>query len=233
MAWVAPVAQLGMSALSGMQGRSSSRRSRALMNEQLLGLRQQREIGREMYDRYKTTFAPIEGQIVDMSQTMATPDYAGVLRRSTGDYTRARDQTRRESIRTNNRMGIDPSNPMYSRGINRTNIADALALSTARNMSREAERNRTQTLGFDARMQAANLGRGMPATAIGAIGQSTVGMGQQAGIYGDQASSAYGAAGYFANAGIKAAGAIDWSRPGASARVDAMAVPQYYGPGNV
>ncbi len=194
-----PALQIGATLISGLAGRGASKSQEALMRQQTKSLKRQREIGDETYDRYKDVFLPGENQLVDISQTMATPDYAGVLRRATGDYTRSRNQVRSESSRTYARMGIDPSNPMYTRGINRTNIADALALSTARNMAREAERNRTQDRGFNARMSVANIGRGMTGTALTAYNSAAAGFGQQAGIYGDQASSAYGAAGYFAN----------------------------------
>jgi hypothetical protein len=207
-----------------MMGRKESKAQKAmlakqalLMEEQATGLRRQREVGDEMYSRYQDRFMPIEDQLADISQTIATPDYAGVLRRATGDYTRSRNNARAETQRSYARMGVDPSNPMYGRGINRTSIADALAMTTARNMAREAERTRTQNLGFDARMSVANLGRGLASGATSMMSSATSGFGSQAQQYGSiadmhgrQASSSYGAAGYFADSFARNLPEINW-----------------------
>jgi len=235
MALAVPLINAGLGIASAIQGRRSSKAQDAmlakqglLMDEQAAGLRRQRAIGDEMYSRYQDRFIPIEDQLADISQTIATPDYAGVLRRTTGDYTRNRNQARSEAQRSSARMGIDPSNPMFNRGINRTSIADALALTTARNMAREAERTRTQNLGFDARMSVANMGRGLAGTATSTMSAATSGFGQQAQQYGNnadsygrQSSSAYGAAGYFAD---KAARGIDWSGSGSGNRMQSPRV---------
>lgn len=206
------VSGVGM-ALSAIEGRRNAKAQRAAMAEQTAVMRRQQELAEKQYalyegeyGRFNDTYSPLEGEIINMSRTIARPDYEGVLRRATTDYTKARDQTRAESMRTYNRMGIDPSNPMYMRGVGRTNVSDALALSTARNMAREAERTRTQTLGFDARRQAYGMGgsrmamfSGAPGTAMSGFSGVASGFGNQASTYGQGAAGAYGAAGYFMN----------------------------------
>lgn len=189
-------------ALAGRAASAASSSMSKYYNQAAKLTKQQAEYGKSLWSDYQDTYRPIEGQIADISQTMAVPDYQGVLRRATGDYTRARTQTRDEATRTYARMGIDPSNPMYMRGINRTQLADALALSTARNMAREAERNRTQDLGFRARLQAAQMGRGNISAATGALqnaSQNYMGAGN---AYGQLAGSNAQAAGYWLNQGI-------------------------------
>lgn len=186
-------------AMAGRSARKSQKQMAALMRQQLGIAKQQEARSAEMYGRYKQDFVPVENELIDISRTIAQPDYAGVLRRATGDYTRARAQTRAEAARTYDRMGIDPSNPMYMRGVNRTSVADALALSTARNMAREAERARTQDLGYQARMGVANLGRGLPGLAHSASSSASSIYGNQANTWGQLAGSNTSAAGYFMN----------------------------------
>ena len=208
---------LGFSAVgaigSAIEGRKSAKAMRAAMAEQNAILRRQQDLAEKQYgiyedeyNRFDQTYSPMEKEILDISRTIARPDYEGVLRRATSDYTKARDQTHGEQQRTYARMGVDPSNPMAMRGVGRTNVADALALSTARNMAREAERTRTQNLGFDARRQAYGMGAsrlGMftnnPATAFSGLNTAQAGFGQQAQTYGTAAGGAYGATGYFMN----------------------------------
>ena len=194
---------LGGNILGGvMAGRSAKKANKAMSKyyaESTATLRRNREIGNELYDKYQKKYEPLESDIIDMARTEWNPDYAGVLRRATGDYTRARDQTRAESMRTYNRMGVDPSNPMYLRGINRTNIADALALSTARNMAREAERTRAMSGKFGAMSNAFNMGANIPGAVIGANTSVSSGMANMGSAYGQLAGSNAGASGYFFN----------------------------------
>ena len=204
---------VGMGLFSAIEGRKAAKAQRRAMAEQTAIMRRQQELAEKQfgiyegeYNRFNDTYSPLEGEIIDQARTIGRPDYEGVLRRATTDYTKARDQTRGESMRTYQRMGVDPSNPMYMRGVGRTNVADALALSTARNMAREAERTRTQTLGFEARKQAYGMGTqrlgqftGAPATAMSGFNNVASGFGQQADIYGQGAAGAYGVTGYALN----------------------------------
>lgn len=210
MAWI-PGALAGVGSIaSAVQGRKESKEQRAMMAEQAATLRYQRELGKNQWARYEGTFAPVEDEAAAMARTIAIPEYAAVDRRATGDYTRARNQTRSEAQRTYSRMGVDPSNPMYMRGINRTAISDALALSTARNMAREAERNRTRTQGFDARMSVSNLGRGLAGGALSALSSAGTGFGQAGQVWGQQAAGSWGAAGYLAGTAYDRLRGVNW-----------------------
>jgi hypothetical protein len=94
-------------------------------------------------------------------------------------------------------MGVDPSNPMYMRGINRTSVSDALALSTARNMAREAERTRAMSGKFNAMQSSFNMGANIPSAVIGANTGVASGMANMGSAYGQLAGANAGAAGYF------------------------------------
>ena len=200
---VLPLVVAGLNAVGGvLAGRAAKKSSKAMSGyyaESAASLRRNREIGNELYGKYQQKYEPLESDIIDMARTEWNPDYAGVLRRATGDYTRARNQTRDEAMRTYNRMGVDPSNPMYMRGINRTQISDALALSTARNMAREAERTRAMSGKFSAMSNAFNMGANIPGAVIGANTGVASGMAGMGSAYGQMAGANAGAAGYFMN----------------------------------
>ena len=198
-----------------MAGRSAKKAGKAMSGyyaESAASLRRNREIGNELYSKYQSKYEPLESDIIDMARTEWNPDYAGVLRRATGDYTRARDQTRGEAMRTYNRMGVDPSNPMYMRGINRTQISDALALSTARNMAREAERTRSMSGKFGAMSGAFNMGANIPGAVIGANTSVSSGMANMGSAYGQMAGANAGAAGYFMNQAFNGLKGMNWGK---------------------
>lgn len=211
----------GGALLAGLQGNQMSGEAKSALRAQAALADQQRQIGSEEYNRYLTNYAPLEGDIANMARTAAIPNYDQALRNASSEYLQQRGNMRGEAIRSYGRMGIDPSNPMYAGGINRTAISDALAMTTARNMAREAERNRTYNQGFGMRMQAVGLGRGMVGNAMGGLSSAGGMYGQIGNTYGQMGSNAWGAAGYLANSAARQMyGMSSWGQPKMPAGVD-------------
>ena len=203
--------------LGGLSARSANAASGDMSRYYRLAsraLEDNRNMAKDLYARYSTVYKPVEDKWIGMAQTAWNPDYAGAIGRATSDYTRSREQVRAEAMRTNARMGVDPSNPMYTRGINRTNVSDALALSTARNMAREAERQRAVNGRYQAYGDVASRGFQNIQAAGNLNSGAASGFSGMGNTYGQLAGSNASAAGYFMNQGLNSLGG--W-KPGAPA----------------
>lgn len=134
------------------------------------GLDLQNEISRDALDRsrdqtrrYLDTFAPIEDRVARDSMGWDSAENLDRARQQAGaDVTRSFGQQRDIAERSATRYGLKPGSGRFSAGVGRgIDIAEAAARAGAETGA--VDKRRMEALGL--RQQAANLGRGFPATA--------------------------------------------------------------------
>lgn len=210
---VLPVLMAGASVISSLSGmseaRKSGRASRALMAEQLAGLRRQREQGDELYGRYQSEYAPLEGEYIAASRAGVQPDYQYGAARARYETERSFDRNAAQAQREMRRLGIDPSSPRYQSMMREIRLRRASTTAGAVNNNRMAERDRARDVGYQRLGSAVQLGRGLLNPAITSQTNANAGFGQQASVYGQQSRDAMGdvgaglqSAGYWLNRGM-------------------------------
>lgn len=129
-------------------------------NDALATSAQQREISGDYYQRYKDVFAPLENQMVAEARAYDTPERreaeAGRTAADIGSaYSKVRGQNEREMLAS----GVDPSSQRYA-GL-RTQMGANEAADTAAGMN--AARRSVEDRGYARQVNAASLGRNLPA----------------------------------------------------------------------
>lgn len=135
------------------------------LTEQVAGsqvdsMRKQDALADEYADYNRTTFRPLEQSIVDEARNFDTPLEQERMAGQAGAEVKQNLTTARAGqAREMQRMGVNPNSERYQSSANDTTIRGALAEAGAENAARQAVR----TLGGAKRMDAASLGRGLPA----------------------------------------------------------------------
>lgn len=142
-----PKLQEGLDLQSGI---ASDARARA--NE--MGAR-----GTEQYNRYKSTFAPIEDKMASDAMNFDSPAQMDRAAQVAGaDVTRSYGDARAGTGRSLSRMGVNPNSGRAIRSMSDLGLSEAAANAGAQTGARE----RTRTQGIALRADAANYGKSLP-----------------------------------------------------------------------
>lgn len=136
-------------------------------NSQLATQDQQNALAKD-YDNYnKTTFRPLEQQIVSDANAYDTPGrQEAEAAKSAAEVQRNFTQQQQASNRNMARMGVNPNSGRFAGTQSTMNANQALAEAGAEN----AARTKVETLGAAKKMDAASLGRGLPSAQATAAG---------------------------------------------------------------
>jgi hypothetical protein len=129
--------------------------------------RTQTQIASDQWDRYKKTYAPLEEQYVDESQTYDSADnYAKAASEASAtvssQFGKARDRLTRQA-------GVDPSSGAYQSNMMGLNLAQAASDVTQQNLARK----NIKDMAYARRTDALSLGKGLPAQASSGLASAT------------------------------------------------------------
>lgn len=182
---------------------AATARAKEISDAQLTATRQQTQIADEAYDDYKTTYRPLERQIVAESQSYDTPERRAAESAKAGaDVQTQIDAQRAATMREMQRAGVNPASGKVMAMQGTMDLGAAKAKAGAANT---AERQ-IETIGAAKRSDAANLGRNI------ASGQAT-----NASLALQQGNSAVGNAGAALSAANNGVGAVQQGYSGAQA----------------
>ena len=153
---------------------------------------QQMDMAQEQYDYYKTTYRPLEEEIVANAglsdaeqQEMVTK--AGLTTQSAFDSAEA---SRNRNLQ---RMGINPNSGAYAENTRKSAISKAVAKANSQNTARA----QAEEMDYNQKVAAVGLGKGLPTAAAGLMSSASSNYANQASayglnaeMYGKQASSA-------------------------------------------
>jgi len=131
----------------------------ALSTEQAALARQQAEMGREIWNRYKTVYGPAEESLV--REAMQGIPIQPTVDRAGQEVIQAFDKNVRMAQRDLARMGINPASPRFAALLGDFTTARAAAEAGARNEAR----NRAQAENWARRSYVVGLGKGLPSEA--------------------------------------------------------------------
>ena len=138
---------------------AATQRANAVSDAQLAQMKQQTTIAQDYADYNKGTFRPLEQGIVKEANNYDTQDRRDAeAGKAIGDVTQGFSAAREQSVRAQERMGVNPNSGRATAMQNGVDIAQATATAGA------AAKARTQveTTGFARKMDAASLGRNLP-----------------------------------------------------------------------
>jgi hypothetical protein len=144
---------------------------------------QQLEMAQEQYDYYKTTYRPLEEEIVANAglsdaeqQEMVTK--AGLTTQSAFDSAEA---SRNRNLQ---RMGINPNSGAYAENTRKSAISKAVAKANSQNTTRA----QAEEMDYNQKVAAVGLGKGLPTAAAGLMSSASSNYANQASSYGLRAS---------------------------------------------
>ena len=152
-----------------------------IAKKQGLAMDQQLAQGKDYYDYNKSTFRPVEKQMVADAQSFDTDAYRNQLAtRAAADSGIAFNRTRQARERAMAGMGVNPNSGRFQGMAQQSGLMQAANRAGAMTGTRE----RAQQTGYARKLDAAGLGRGLSGASTAAYG-SAVGAGSQAaGNYG-------------------------------------------------
>lgn len=208
MAWVniggAAVSVIGGALLSDDNGAEGANNAAADAN------RLQAEIARDQWERYKTVYAPLEQSMVTDAQNYDSPEnYA----RAAGDasatvssqFSKARDRLTRTP-------GLDPSTPGAQAGLMGLELSQAATDATQQN----AARQKVKDTGYQRKMAALGLGKGLDSTAASGIGASATNSLAMANAAQSQSNAQAGAIGRVADRVFSSPSTSNWLGSGST-----------------
>ncbi len=121
----------------------------------------QAQIAGEQWDRYKSTYAPLEDKMVADAQKYETPEN---FARAAGDASSTvSEQFGKARDRLTRTPGLDPSSGAYQSSVVGLDLAQAATDATQQNAARQGVKDR----GYARKLDALSLGKGLPAQATG------------------------------------------------------------------
>lgn len=128
----------------------------------------QAQIAGEQWDRYKSTFAPLENDLAAKAKTYGTPaEQEAAAGRANADVTGQFDQARKQAmLGLNGSRGLNPNDPAYDAKIASTNLSEAATKAGAETQARIQARD----LGFAKELDAIGIGKGIPASSANSLG---------------------------------------------------------------
>lgn len=164
----------------------------------------QMDLADQQWQRYMETFAPLENEMVALAQKPIEPDIARIM----ADTQQAYSGARASGLRSLQRRGVNPSAGAYQAG------SDLFGLNLAAQQVQginQAYRTADDTRW--GRMAAvSSLGRGLPGNAQAGMSAAGNIYGNQAQMYGNAASQAWGAVGNAAQNFFSQPAVQDWNQ---------------------
>jgi hypothetical protein len=173
----------GISAMSSAS-KAGDRQSAAIQSSdvaaqgQLELARQQDARAQDQWNRYKTTYQPLEDQMIDESKGMGSTANQNKAAADAAATTAATFAGARD--RMNKNPGINPASQQYQQMQSGINLAEAASTASAETGARESVKDRA----LAAQTNALSLGKGLPASATA--------MGASAGAIRGSAGAMYG-----------------------------------------
>lgn len=186
VAWVGAA----ISAVGVASGASNAKKAAAAQNRAIDAQAYQGEIALDQWDRYKTTFAPLEDAMVAEAKDYDSPEQyekaAGEASATVASqFGKARDRLTRTP-------GLDPSSAGFGASMVGLDLAQAATDATAQN----AARDRVKGTAYERKVNAISLGKGLPANAAAGFASAGVGAANNALVanqqYNQNAKSAAG-----------------------------------------
>ncbi len=179
-------AAIGGVALGAINGNKANKNASKSIDQQGDALaaqnaiaQQQMEMAQEQYDYYKTTYRPLEEEIVanaglsdSEQQEMVTK--AGLTTQSAFDSAEA---SRNRNLQ---RMGINPNSGAYAENTRKSAISKAVAKANSQNTARA----QAEEMDYSQKAAAVGLGKGLPTAAAGLMSSASSNYANQASAYG-------------------------------------------------
>lgn len=177
------IAAVGVTAVSAYNSNKNANKS---MDQQGQALayqnnisQQQLDMAKEQYDYYKTTYRPLEQEIVENaglseSEQKEMVTKAGLTTQSAFDSAEA---SRNRNLQ---RMGINPNSGAYAENTRKSAIAKAVAKANSQNTARET----AEQMDYSQKVAAVGLGKGLPSSAAGLMSSASSNYANQASAYG-------------------------------------------------
>ena len=179
----AAIAAVGVSAFSAY---SSNKNANKSMDQQGSAIaaqnqiaQQQLDMAKEQYDYYKTTYRPLEEEIVSNAgissaeqQEMVTK--AGLTTQSAFDNAEA---SRNRNLQ---RMGINPNSGAYAENTRKTAISKAVAKANSQNTARAT----AEQMDYSQKAAAVGLGKGLSSSSANLMSSASSNYASQASSYG-------------------------------------------------
>lgn len=144
---------------------------------------QQLDMAQEQYNYYKTTYRPLEEEIVSNAglsdaeqQEMVTT--AGLTTQSAFDSAEA---SRNRNLQ---RMGVNPNSGAYAENTRKSAISKAVAKANSQNTAR----SQAEEMDYNQKVAAVGLGKGLSSSAAGLMSSASSNYANQASAYGLQAN---------------------------------------------
>lgn len=126
----------------------------------------QSQIARDQWERYKTVYAPLEeGMVKDAQNYDSAENYAKAAGDASATVSQQFGKAKGRLMRT---PGVDPSSGAYQAGVVGLDLAQAATDATQQN----AARQKVGDIGYQRKMAALGLGKGLDSTAAAGLGAS-------------------------------------------------------------
>lgn len=160
-------AVIGSAVVGGIVSSSASSAASDASDRASESANTQARIGQEQWDRYKTVYAPLEDGMVADAQNFDTPQaYDQAASEAAASVNSSFGLERQRLTRT---PGLDPSSAAAQAANSRLGLAQASTGASAQNTARTGIRDKA----WARRIDALSLGKGLAATASGALASAT------------------------------------------------------------
>lgn len=134
-------------------------------------------IALDNYNFYKQNYQPLERNLIAQATAAGSPEeFARARGVANADVTGAFDKAGKQTASRLQSYGLNPGAPAYQAALGSTDLAQAAAGAGAQTM---ADRN-TRDTAWAKQFDVANMGKGLPSQAVGALNQSAAAQNQSA-----------------------------------------------------
>lgn len=183
-------AAIGGVALSAVSSYNSSKNASKSIDQQGDAIaaqnviaQQQMDMAQEQYEYYKSTYLPLEQEIVESAGLSETQQQEMVA--SAGLTTaNAFDSSIAQRERNLQRMGINPNSGLYADNTRKNAISKAVAKANSQNSARA----QAEEMDYTQKVAAVGLGKGMSSSVAGLMSSASSNYANQANAYANQAS---------------------------------------------
>ena len=177
MAAISSLIALGTAAAGAYTANRQASAANRSADAQTALAQEQAALAREQWNYYKDNYQPLEKGLISDAQNY---DTAGrreeMATRAMADQQREWDAGRQQLTNRFASMGLNPADGRFQSGLEQMDVQAAAAKAGAGTLARRA----VETEGYNRRLAVANLGRGLPAQASGAMTAAIGGLGNAA-----------------------------------------------------
>jgi hypothetical protein len=177
------IAAVGVTAVSAYSSNKNANRSMDQQGDAIASqnaiAQQELDMAKEQYDYYKTTYRPLEEEIVanaglSSSETNEMITKAGLTTQSAFDSAEA---SRNRNLQ---RMGVNPNSGAYAENTRKSAISKAVAKANSQNTAR----TQAEEMDYNQKVAAVGLGKGLSSSAAGLMSSASSNYANQASAYG-------------------------------------------------